>query len=227
MLLVCVLLCLTLGSSAAAPQDLSGKRFTFPLETDTDHVSVKLDRAELGALSVCMRVFSDLLRPHGLFLLKTHYSNHTKNNFLITNHADSAQYSFQYGYQRPFFNHKSNYIINAWQIVCGTWDAASGLAQLWIDGKYSSRKFLGNSNMTAPMSVILGQSSDPAHPEWTPFGRSNRDTSFVGMLSDLHVWDYVLDPLEVKNYGRFTTSRGNVLNWHSLDFEIHGRILLE
>lgn len=227
MQLVCVLLCLMLGTSAAAPQDLSGKRFTFPLETDTDHVSVKLNRTELGALSVCMRVFSDLLRPHGLFLLTAHYSNHTKNNFLITNHSDSAQYSFHYSYGTPFFNHQGNYIINMWQIVCSTWDATTGLAQLWIDGKYLSRKFLSDITMTGPMSVILGQSSDPANREPPPFGRKNRDTSFVGMLSDLHVWDYVLDPLEVRNYGRFTSSAGNVLNWRQLDFEIHGRILLE
>uniref|UniRef100_A0A8C6SBM3 Pentraxin family member n=1 Tax=Neogobius melanostomus TaxID=47308 RepID=A0A8C6SBM3_9GOBI len=217
--LVCALLLLMLGTSAAAPQDLSSKMFTFPQETDTDHVSLRLKQRELGALSVCMRVFTDLRRPYALFLLNTNTS------FVIRNHPDLSQYSFKYGSEQPIFNY-NNYIMNAWQSVCGTWDAVSGLAQIWIDGKYSSRKFLSNSPITGnTMSVILGQSSDPALGKGHP---RNRDSSFVGMLTDLHVWDYVLDPYGAQNYTLYRRFvHGNVLNWRQLEFEIHGRILLE
>uniref|UniRef100_A0A3B4ARY0 Pentraxin (PTX) domain-containing protein n=1 Tax=Periophthalmus magnuspinnatus TaxID=409849 RepID=A0A3B4ARY0_9GOBI len=49
-----------------------------------------------------------------------------------------------------------DYQLNRWQSVCGTWDAASGLVQLWVDGKPSSMKFSTESNISGPMIIVLG-----------------------------------------------------------------------
>ena len=49
-----------------------------------------------------------------------------------------------------------DYKLNMWHPICATWDSASGLVQLWFDGKPSIRKFIGGSNITRPI-VILGQ----------------------------------------------------------------------
>lgn len=52
--------------------------------------------------------------------------------------------------------------------------------------------------------------------------------SFVGMMSDVHMWDHVLSPCEIQNFmDNQSFNVGNVLNWKSLDFQIVGRVLLE
>lgn len=52
--------------------------------------------------------------------------------------------------------------------------------------------------------------------------------SFIGMISDVHMWDSVLSPCEIQNYSNeLSFTPGNVLNWNALDFQITGRVLLE
>ncbi len=54
-----------------------------------------------------------------------------------------------------------DYTPNMWYSVCSIWDSASGLVQMWCDGKPSIKKFICGSNtrstrMTSPI-VILRQ----------------------------------------------------------------------
>lgn len=52
--------------------------------------------------------------------------------------------------------------------------------------------------------------------------------SFVGMLSDVHMWDYVLSACEIQKYvdeRNFTP--GNVLNWAALDYQIIEKVMVE
>ena len=52
--------------------------------------------------------------------------------------------------------------------------------------------------------------------------------SFVGMMSDVHMWNYVLSPCEIKRYvDDLNFTPGNVLNWRAMMFEIVGRVELE
>lgn len=50
------------------------------------------------------------------------------------------------------------------------------------------------------------------------------------MMSDVHMWNYILSPCEIQKYvdeQNFTP--GNVLNWGALEFEIVGidKVLIE
>lgn len=52
--------------------------------------------------------------------------------------------------------------------------------------------------------------------------------SFVGMMSDVHMWDYVLSPCEIHNYmDDLNYTPGNVLNWRALEFQIRDTVITE
>ncbi|CAB1334248.1 unnamed protein product [Coregonus sp. 'balchen'] len=55
-------------------------------------------------------------------------------------------------------------------------------------------------------------------------GRFDQQQSFVGLLTDVHMWDYMLSPCEIQrctNQINFTP--GDMLNWKALDFQTTGR----
>ena len=59
-------------------------------------------------------------------------------------------------------------------------------------------------------------------------GDFDADQSFVGMMSDVHMWNYVLSPCEIQRFmDDVNFSPGNVLNWRALDFETVGKVVLE
>ncbi|XP_008430936.2 C-reactive protein-like [Poecilia reticulata] len=214
-----LLLLLLVASCAAIPQNLSEKMFTFPQETNTAHVRLTTSRQNLPAVTVCFRFFTDLKRAHSLFSLALPSFD---NAFLFYNLASLD--SFQMWVRNTAANFEGlDFKLNKWQSVCATWDAASGLVQLWVDGKPSSRKFTNSgSNINGPIIIALGQEQD-SHG-----GGFDVKQSFVGMMSDLHMWDYKLSPCEIQKYtnGR-GYAKGNVLNWNSLEFQIVGRVLIE
>lgn len=52
--------------------------------------------------------------------------------------------------------------------------------------------------------------------------------SFVGMMSDVHMWDYVLSSCEIHSYmDDLNFTPGNVLNWRALEYQIVDRVLIE
>ena len=51
--------------------------------------------------------------------------------------------------------------------------------------------------------------------------------SFVGMTTDVHMWDFVLSPCEIQRYVEdLNYSPGNVINWKALNYAIVGKILV-
>ena len=52
--------------------------------------------------------------------------------------------------------------------------------------------------------------------------------SFVGMMSDVHMWDYILSPCEIQKYvDELNFTPGNVLNWSAMELQITDRVLIE
>ncbi|XP_017281938.1 serum amyloid P-component-like [Kryptolebias marmoratus] len=212
-----LLLLVMLTACAASPQDLTGKMFTFPEETNTANVKMNLPTQNLNAASVCFRFITDLRRRHSLFSLST---NQFSNHFLILKDEPANSLDI-------YINNKSvrfeglNYELNTWHSVCSSWDAESGLGQLWFDGKPTVRRFFGESQISQPI-VVLGQEQDSFG------GRFDAKQSFVGMMSDIHMWDYTLSACEIQRYmdDKYFTP-GNVLNWRALTFQATGRVLIE
>ncbi|XP_022621399.1 C-reactive protein-like [Seriola dumerili] len=210
---------LVLTGCAASPQDLSGKMFTFPQETNTACVKLNTSQQTFSAVTVCHRSFTDLKRDHVLFSLATPAS---ANDYLIFWDETNKEMEPHIKDRKTEYG-RQDYKPNTWHSICSTWDSDSGLVQLWIDGQPSIRKFISSgSSIRGSTIIILGQEQD-SHG-----GGFNVKQSFVGMMSDVHMWDYVLSPCEIHNYvDEHNFTPGNVLNWSALNLQIIGRVLLE
>ncbi|CAL8341981.1 unnamed protein product [Gadus morhua 'NCC'] len=203
---------------AAAPEDLTGKMFSFPQETKTDHVKLITPREEFKAITVCLRSFTDLSRNHGLFSLATPAF---ANAFLIFKKSASDQIEMNIRNKGiSFFGQE--YKLNTWQSVCTSWDGANGLVQVWIDGKPSARRYCSDGTITGHALIMLGQEQDSHGGGFDP------QQTFVGMTTDVHMWDFVLSPCEIQRFvDDLNFSPGNVINWRALEYQIVGKIILE
>ncbi|XP_042345071.1 serum amyloid P-component-like [Plectropomus leopardus] len=214
-----LLLLSVLTACDASPQDLSGKMFTFPLQSNTARVQMTTTKQEFDAVTICHRSFTDLKRDHILFSLSTP-SN--ANGFLIF--WDEANKELE-----PHIKDKKtefagqDYKLNTWHSICTTWDSTTGLVQLWFDGKPSIRKYVSSgAGIRGSTIILIGQEQD-SHG-----GGFDSKQSFVGMMSDIHMWDYVLSPCEIQKYtDELNFTSGNVLNWSALEFQIIERVRLE
>lgn len=219
---VCLLVILISNAQTAkaAIQDLSGKMFIFPQQSKTAHVKLAAPQKTYSAITVCHRSFTDLKRDHALFSMSTPTN---ANEFLIF-------YKFSSNEMQPHTKTESvsygglDYKPNTWHSICTTWDGASGLVQLWFNGRPMAKKYsiLQAGRSTGTTSIILGQEQD------NHGGGFDINQSFVGMIADVHMWDYVLSTCEIQKYSAERSfTPGNVLNWAALDFQIRERVLID
>ncbi|KAK7945294.1 hypothetical protein WMY93_001022 [Mugilogobius chulae] len=194
---VCAILFLVLGASAAAPQVCPN---LFPTRSRSQQPSKK----KVITPTLIIEFFEI---PMGL------YNGHSQN-FFIYNNARFSSYKVDY-YSSTSFS-SNLYRMNTWQSLCCTWSKQNGLVQLWINGQPHTRKFTSQASFEAPMALVIGEViEDP------PFSRS----PFIGMISDVHMWDYEISGVEIGKFSLFHRFiHGNVLNWHRLDFQMHGRM---
>ncbi|XP_028325459.1 C-reactive protein-like [Gouania willdenowi] len=217
MKLLFVLVMLT--AEAAGLEDLSGKMFTFPVQNNKAHVRLTTSQQGLNAVTVCHRSFTDLKRNHVLFSMST---NLFSNEFLTF--WDETNKELEIHVKDVKNEYRGlNYKPNMWHSVCGTWDSVSGLVQLWFNGQPLIRKFAtSGSQMTGKSIIILGQEQD-SHG-----GGFDNNQAFVGMMSDVHMWDYTLSTCEIQKYmDDLNFTPGNMLNWRAMEYEITDKVLLE
>lgn len=205
----------------AEKQDLSGKMLTFPQESDTAHVIlVPKQSKSLTAATLCLRFFSDLKRAQSLFSFAT---PDNANAFLLFKRENSVFEVDQGGESIALFWGLEDK-QNEWNSVCTTWNSQTGITQVWVNGKPSTRKGIRRGqHISGAPSIILGQDQDSYG------GKFDRAQCFTGMLTDVHMWDSVLPYSEIALYmNRIPqTSDGNVINWRSLDFTIKGYVIVE
>ncbi|XP_008275283.1 C-reactive protein-like [Stegastes partitus] len=216
MKLLLVLVMLT--ACAASPRDMSDKMFTFALKSKNNHVQLITSQKSFSALTVCLRSKTDLKRDHALFSLATSSSS---NAFLIFWDGANNQIQSEINDDVSDFT-RLNYQPNMWHSVCTTWDSESGLVQLWFNGQPLVRKSSSNRTISGSPMIILGQEQDH-------YGAGfDIGQSFMGMISDVHMWDYVLHSCDIHDYVNESNFHpGNVLNWRALEFTIEGHVLIE
>ncbi|XP_059195246.1 serum amyloid P-component-like [Centropristis striata] len=213
-----LLLMVVFATCNAEPQDLTGKVFVFPKESTKDHVKLLTSKTEFNAVTVCLRFQTDLTRNYALFSLSTPTHN---NEFVIfkTNSGDVLRIHAR----DPFAEFLSlSFVPNTWHAMCATWSSDKGIAQLWLDGKPTIRRFIQTGAITGAPITILGQEQDSYG------GGFDANQSFLGMITKVHMWDSVIPASQIKRYmedKHFTP--GNVFNWRALDFEITGQVVVD
>ncbi|KAG7282145.1 hypothetical protein CRUP_034892, partial [Coryphaenoides rupestris] len=213
-----LLLMAVIATCCAAPQDLSGKIFIFPKETATDHVKLLTSKTQFQAVTSCLRYFTDITRGYTIFSMSTR--SHI-NAYVIYKFGPTSMRILAQDATADFLMLPTP--VNKWASICATWTSETGLTQVWMDGQPSSKRLIhqGSPISGTPM-IILGQEQDS-------YGAGfDLKQSFVGMISDVHMWDYVLSPCELRDYAGSTSfSPGNVLNWRAMEFVIVGKVLVE
>ncbi|XP_030628147.1 serum amyloid P-component-like [Chanos chanos] len=205
--------------SLAEQQDLSGKMFVFPRESNTAYVRLTPSVTKtFTSVTVCLRFFSDLNRSQTLFSLALP----TQPNGLLLWREKQDVYQVWYGSEFLSFSVSADR-LDAWNSVCATRSSDTGLHQFWINGRHTAKKGLraGTSLAGIPI-IILGQDQDS-------YGGGFKDTdSFVGMLTDVQMWDYVLPDSEIQFFDSgLPFSGGNVLDWGSLEFTKYGYVVTD
>ncbi|XP_036437121.1 pentraxin fusion protein-like [Colossoma macropomum] len=107
--------------------------------------------------------------------------------------------------------------------LCVTWESSTGLTAFWVDGRRSTLQVYRQNHKVQPGgAVILGQDPDSL------LGGFDEDQSFVGEISDVNMWDYVLTGGQVKQFNEKLGlgPEPNVLNWNTMQYEVHGNVLV-
>ncbi|XP_069806053.1 jeltraxin-like [Dendropsophus ebraccatus] len=208
---LCILFVLFFGCFA-----LEDKNILLPKETATDYVILKPTvQQPLKQLTVCLRTYTELTRPHSLFSMATPGQNKTVLILPIPPNVCRVYINEEY------FIFTVDQEILDWKLTCLTWDSSTGELQLWINGKrYPRRVTITRSPIGPQMSVILGQDQDV-------YGsRFDATKSFVGEIYDVNMWDYVLSTSNLKLLSKSYKYYGNIFNWEDGVYELKGDAII-
>lgn len=201
-----------------AEQDMGNNVFLFPKQSSTAHVVLKPEiKAPLKKLTVCLKSYTELSRNYSLFSLAMSGPQQHNAFLIFAEPPDSCSVYID----QSESNIKTDPDRLDWKHTCVTWDSETGIIQLWINGKLYPRKVSKKGFSIDPeLSIIIGQEQDSFG------GGFNKNQCFVGELSDVNMWDYVLTPGDIQKV--ITNDQiGNIINWRSLNFEMKGLVLIE
>ncbi|KAJ8371762.1 hypothetical protein AAFF_G00302320 [Aldrovandia affinis] len=217
--LALVLLITRSQALSEASTGLRGKAFIFPMGS-TAFVKLRPPgNKNLTAVTVCLRYFSDLSRDMDMFALITQ----SHNGFQM--YAARSKYHFIWVGDDYVWFYDMPHKQNEWNSFCGTWDSGTGLTQAWVNGRHSTREYLfAGGSLESSYSIILAQKYDAQGFDL----RFDAAQSFVGELTDVHMWDSVLSPCEIQSYMKGMNFRkGNVINWQDLEYIPYGNVVVE
>lgn len=113
-----------------------------------------------------------------------------------------------------------------WHHIAITWTSTGGAWRVYIDGELSDSGTGLSVGKAIPGggALVLGQEQDKKGEGFNPA------ESFVGSISQLNLWDYVLSPQQVKSLASSCPeelSRGNVLAWPDFVSGITGKVKVD
>ncbi|XP_067233988.1 C-reactive protein-like [Chanodichthys erythropterus] len=215
--------CLLSLTAAAAEVGLGGKLLLFPTKTDTSYVKLTPEKPlNLTAFTLCMRVAMEPQSWRPQIIL---FAYHTPQyNELKVRRERDGRVSFSFSGDRALFHLPP--LSSFHTHLCVTWDSATGLSTFWVNGQRGVFQLYKKGHSVLPGgTVLLGQ--DPV--EYV--GSFDASQSFVGEISDVNMWDYVLSGREIKDVysgqiGRPYVQRGNMIDWDTVNYEITGHVII-
>ncbi|XP_041633752.1 pentraxin fusion protein-like [Cheilinus undulatus] len=194
------------------------KTLVFPAPSSNSYVElIPRTRLRLRAFTLCMRVATELTGYRSIILFSYRTSNRDELNvwrdyygglslFLGEN---SGGAKFKVPDPKALETH-----------LCVTWESSYGATNFYVDGRKSVTKIYKHGHTTlAGGRIILGQDTDSV------VGKFDYYESFVGEISDVNMWSYVLSESAIQQMacgGRLKS--GNVINWGSTRMTLHGNV---
>ncbi|XP_067233409.1 C-reactive protein-like [Chanodichthys erythropterus] len=215
-------LCLLSLTAAAAEVGLDGKVLLFPTKTDTSYVKLTPEKPlSLTAFTLCMRVATELQGEREIILFAYCTTNDDELNMWREKDGRVSFY-IQSTNDAAFFRLPP---LSTFQThLCVTWDSATGLSAMWVNGERSLFQLYRKGHSVRPGgTVLLGQDCDKY------VGGFDAEQSFVGEITDVKMWNYVLPGSQIKavysNQEPYVP-KGNVFDWNTIKYETRGNVIV-
>ncbi|KAM4662743.1 serum amyloid P-component-like [Discoglossus pictus] len=204
-------------SGCFAQKDMNDQVFRFYKMSNTSYVRIRPEKdGPFDAITVCLKSYTLLKRPYSLFSMNTPFID---NDFLIFPIPHPVnQISVSVGSKDFHFQLREDDVLE-WRSTCVTWESITGLLALWINGKPCQQTvFQKGYRINSSPIIIIGQEQDSYGGEF------DATQSFVGEITDVHMWDKVLSFTDIKNVLTNEGVAGNVIYWGSLKYEQMGDV---
>ncbi|XP_016313361.1 female protein-like [Sinocyclocheilus anshuiensis] len=201
---------------------LREKVITFPQLATNNWVKLHPNESmDMSAATVCLRFYTEQmsLDPCLFSLATPSYPQDFSLRWLsFSKQYEMTIHSFKVQFDGLVFKN------NQWISMCATWDANSGLAQMFVNKVASIKKEVGPKVSFKGNPVItLGQFQTQYD------GGFNQHNAFTGFIADVHVHGQVLTIRQIKTYMEAKTKYklGDYINWHNLMYTIAGSAQVE
>ncbi|KAK2870416.1 hypothetical protein Q8A67_024808 [Cirrhinus molitorella] len=219
--MLALFLCLLFLTPAAAIEvGLAGRVLLFPNKTDTSFVKLTPEKPlNLSAFTLCMRVATELRDARDVILFAYRTRDYDELNVWREKDGRFSFYLSGNGalfYLPPLCTFQTH--------LCITWDSATGLSAFWVNGRRSVFQLYKKDHLIrSGGAILLGQDADGYVSGF------DAEQSFVGEITDVHMWDHVLSGSEIRavyaNQEPYVP-KGNVINWNIIKYEITGNVVV-
>ncbi|XP_041926131.1 serum amyloid P-component-like [Alosa sapidissima] len=192
--------------------DLQGRMFSMmPNSVVTFSVPGTPQDQDIYGFTVCFRMIAETMSQYNRPV--TILTMTMNNSVIFTLRALSFKYELLVsGGESKLFSPVVPMFVKSsfpWTSLCATWDSATGMTQMWKDGKMSVRKCMGRSQKCygTPVVTLSG---------------------FEGQVTDIHVWDKALPFSSLRAYLKGQCySPGNLLSWRDISYTSRSYVVLE
>ncbi|XP_050785926.1 mucosal pentraxin-like [Gopherus flavomarginatus] len=207
-------------SGALTQSDLYGQVFVFPKESADAHVILNMNNSgPLQTVTVCLRYFTDLTRPYSLFSYATRARD---NEILLFKEKPGELRLFVGGEVVTFKVPEGTGTSTEWVHVCASWESATGIAELWVNGSPLPRKGLKKGYSVSNQGVIvLGQEQDSFG------GGFDAKQSFTGEIADVYMWDHATPTAVMQAANDDSQLPTSIVGWGNLHYQIKGYVVLK
>ncbi|KAM4598634.1 C-reactive protein-like [Polymixia lowei] len=216
MRLLATLCCSAILLPALALGGLTRKSIIFPEETSTSYVEMIPQKPlSLRAFTLCMRFATELKGEREIILFAYRTPDYDELN--VWRELD-GRLSFYLSGDGAIFQVPEQVALETY--LCVTWESSSGAAALYINGRRSVTKvYKQGHRVSAGGKVILGQDPDNF------LGGFDSRQSFVGDISEVNMWDYVLprNVIRAISCGK-QGPKGNIFDWDTIETKINGQV---
>ncbi|XP_077106165.1 carbonic anhydrase 6 [Ranitomeya variabilis] len=189
--------------------------FYFASNHPAAHVEVQLLRPlKLTDFTLCMWVRTRQERIQKVFS----YATTNSDNELVLS-VGSGIHLWIGGESVDFNIHHTS---EDWVHYCVQWESSSGKTDLWVSGLQGKEKHLRKGYDIKPGGLVL-----LAKDRFDLLGLFNY--SFIGRLSELHLWSRHLSAEEIAALSKCQKSgpRGDVISWGETSMIVSGGVILE
>ncbi|XP_072442246.1 carbonic anhydrase 6 isoform X1 [Chiloscyllium punctatum] len=189
--------------------------FHFCEESLSSYVQIQtLCSMNLSSFTICMLVRTRDVQPRILLS----YATADSDNELVI----SVGFDWGLWIGGHFVNMPLSFSPNEWVHYCVTWTSQSGAVEMWNNGLSGKINYLKKGYIIKTGgTVLLGKDHDGIVDMLSD--------AFIGDISAVNMWDYVLTPLEIRNIMecRYRWKRGNVIGWGKSSTTVFGGVKLE